>query len=426
MRRITLMLAAIAVVAAILPAGAAPGLPGQAAGALASDNVEFVANIPVDGAIGARILGETMYVTGATGLQIFDVSLGVPVPVAALPLPHFENEDVDTNGDVLLISADSAFSFPEVRMYVIDVAPKAAGVIAPVLLSTLQVPEGHTVSCINECSYAGLAGSSTVFVVDLRDPSNAKVVGSFRPSIGGTHDVQVDEAGVAWIVGGGGIAGYTTEDPLNPTLVVRQNGSFHNDFILHNSWRPNATAMDPEKLSDGIVDPGELVLVTEEDWLSLQNGFCGSEGQFQTGHFRERSDGSLTVEKLDAISLGNLTDGTGKPVGGTCSSHYFDHRSDGIVAVAWYEQGTRFIDVSDPYDIRQVGYFMPAVTATWNVKFHGEYIYTIDVARGIDVLRFTGETGDPEVLAPTFNEPPVVLTRPSEDWGYLCKIPVAA
>jgi len=41
-----------------------------------------------------------------------------------------------------------------------------------------------------------------------------------------------------------------------------------------------------------------------------------------------------------------------------CSAHYFDER-DGIVAQGWYQQGTRFLDVSDPTDIRQIGYFIP-------------------------------------------------------------------
>ena len=42
-----------------------------------------------------------------------------------------------------------------------------------------------------------------------------------------------------------------------------------------------------------------------------------------------------------------------------CSAHYFDERG-GLVAQGWYEGGTRFLDVTNPADIKQVGYWIPA------------------------------------------------------------------
>ena len=47
-----------------------------------------------------------------------------------------------------------------------------------------------------------------------------------------------------------------------------------------------------------------------------------------------------------------------------CSSHWFEV-SEGLVAVGWYEQGTRFLDVHNPRDIRQVGFYLPANGSTW-------------------------------------------------------------
>lgn len=425
MRRVSLI---VSVLALALTGAPAPAVPPVVGGAVASSNVDLVGNVPDVGAIGAKIIGDTMYVTTVAGLQIYDLSLGlgVPVPVGSLPLAHFENEDVDTNGEILLISADYGLGIPQVQLFVVDVS----NVNAPLLLSTLTVPDGHTVSCINDCSYGWLAGSSEIYVVDLRDPSEPVLAGSFAPGVGGTHDVQIDDAGVAWVVGGGGIAGFTTANPLNPTLYVRQRGQFHNDFILHNSWRPNATEVDPVAFADDKVDldKGEVVLITEENWLGLQNNLCGNDGRFQTG-WLHRVDGEVVLDKLDDFHVGQGTGnppGQKKPVGGTCSSHYFEYLGDGIVAVAWYEQGVRFIDVSDPSDIRQIGYYMPAVTAAWSVKAHNGYLYTFDVARGIDVLRFSGEAGDSTVLAPDYNVPDVALTAPSARWGWACRVPLVA
>jgi LVIVD repeat len=68
---------------------------------------------------------------------------------------------------------------------------------------------GHTASCIQDCRFAYLAGTSRgIQIVDLRDPSNPKKAGQFKPAITGlaTHDVQVDSDGYAWIVGGDGSA----------------------------------------------------------------------------------------------------------------------------------------------------------------------------------------------------------------------------
>ena len=49
--------------------------------------------------IGARFRDGLMYVTTTEGLNIYDITdPELPVPVGALPLPHFENEDVDLAG----------------------------------------------------------------------------------------------------------------------------------------------------------------------------------------------------------------------------------------------------------------------------------------------------------------------------------------
>ena len=72
-----------------------------------------------------------------------------------------------------------------------------------------------------------------------------------------------------------------------------------------------------------------------------------------------------------------------------------------MVAIGFYGQGTRVLDVSDPTDIKQAGYFrIPAVAASGNTPaqsannasaayWHNGYIYVADYTRGIDVLRYT-------------------------------------
>jgi hypothetical protein len=151
-RRILAGIASVAALAALhgSPASAEP------TGLLASDNVSLVTTIPVPGVIGARLQGDVMYVTGTAGLRTFDISNPAsPQPLGTLPLPHFENEDVDLGGDILLISNDAAESTG--ILYVIDISDPAS----PSLLSTMQMGgdpvqggPGHTASCVKGCSFA--------------------------------------------------------------------------------------------------------------------------------------------------------------------------------------------------------------------------------------------------------------------------------
>jgi hypothetical protein len=74
------------------------------------------------------------------------------------------------------------------------------------------------------------------------------------------------------------------------------------------------------------------------------------------------------------------------------------------VAYAWYGEGTRFLDVSDPRHPRQIAYWRPDDTLVWASYFRGDYIYTADHVRGIEVLRLTAgasaaRTAKREVLA---------------------------
>jgi hypothetical protein len=284
---------------------------------------------------------------------------------------------------------------------------------------------GHTASCIKECQFAYLAGTGDgIQIVDLRDPANPKKAGRFKPAITdiATHDVQVYGEGLAWIVGGGGTAAYDVRDPLNPRMVMRSDEHITNsgqlgfpgpdpvfgiggkgetpiDLIHHDSLRFGGShskgrfAPRPGKTYPA-GGSGKVVGVVEEDY---NRPTCAGAGSFQTWGItgRRTSTGARKLVLLDLYEteLESLANGRGwAPVTGLCSAHYFDER-DRLVAGGWYEEGTRFLDVSDPAGIRQVGYWVPTKGETWSVLFaptdpKGEIVYALDFARGIDVLRF--------------------------------------
>jgi hypothetical protein len=255
--------------------------------------------------------------------------------------------------------------------------------------------------------------------------------------------VQVDEAGYAWVVGGNGTIGFDTrpghygpDNLLTPKVVARtgpdaladgelscdgvnedgtpeegceDDGDTLNDFIHHNSWRPDARRFKSRKdgeLKKKGIRPGETVLITEEDiWNRASQGTtkggCEYQGSFQTWQVKQlktTGENESTVKPLDSYTtefnefLADQDDVEGMdliPTNGFCSSHYFDE-NDGLVATAWYEQGTRLLDVRDPKNIKEVGYFMAPDSVVWASywsRTDPSVIYVMDHQRGIDVLR---------------------------------------
>jgi hypothetical protein len=300
-----------------------------------------------------------------------------------------------------------------------------------------QLPTGHTTTCINDCQWLwtggpaattaqqqpplNWAGGRPLIVTDLRDPAHPvahpmEPVDLFRRDgvTAYSHDVQVDDMGIAWVSGEGGTRGYWTQGthrdpltgqtraatPLNP--IPYGGGGFAksetNDDtggFEHNAERP----VGPN--APRAYRNGEYLLATEEDFADPDLG-CSKQGHFNIASLEGSYDGeawrSTAKHKFRLKTVGSWApykqEGS-RPIGGPyapgadfCSAHYFDVRGT-TVAYAWYGEGTRFLDISDPKHPKQIAYWRPDDTLVWASYFRGDYIYTADHVRGIDVLRLT-------------------------------------
>jgi hypothetical protein len=320
-------------------------------------------------------------------------------------------------------------------VYVIDVKDPRN----PRILSFRQLPTGHTTTCINGCKWLWTGGpfatttqttqlgwmfGRPIIVTDLRDPRNpkgypARPVDLLRRDgvTAYSHDVQVDDAGIAWVSGDGGIRGYWTKGrhrdpltgesrratPLDPipyaggglprSVTDKDTGGF-----MHNSWRP--LGKDAPK-GDVRYRRGRLLLGTEEDFGPAADG-CRQRGQFSIASLAGSFDGeawrSTPADPFRLKVVGKWSpyrrqgtrpaSGPFNPQADFCSAHYFD--VDGsVVSYAWYGEGTRFLDISDPANPRQFAYWRPDNSIVWAAYLRGGYIYTADQIRGVDVLRFT-------------------------------------
>jgi hypothetical protein len=365
----------------LLAITAAAALPAPAL-AQTSPGISVVGSIPERGVVSARPVGNLLYVSSISGVTIFDITNPrAPVKVGRLELPNVQNEDVDVGSGILLVS-DDPFGGRGI-LHVVDVHDPAN----PRVISTLNTwarglfnpfgapPRergiGHTVTCIDDCKWAWLAGSAAgIDIVDLRDPANPRIAGRFAAKeaagVYGTHDVQVDAKGLAWVTGSAGTAAYDTSRPLKPKLVFRTNGKGgvgpYNDFIHHNSLR----------IRDNVV------AITEEDF---GRSGCRRAGTFQTWLIKDNG-------KLRPLDSFGVERDAGSQV--ACSAHYFDAR-DGLIAQGFYEQGVRLIDASRPGKLRQVGFHVARPAMVWGALFAptdptGSTIYSLDHARGIDII----------------------------------------
>jgi hypothetical protein len=368
------------------------------------------------------------------------------------PSTFWQNEDMDVDQarKLVLISRDPRSYHGSTSREPGEADPNGATNIAGVyvvdaadpadlkLVTFEQLPTGHTTTCINDCQWLWTGGPASttkqkdpqglnwafgrpIIVTDLRDPAHPvgyplQPVDLFRRDgvTAYSHDVQVDDMGIAWVSGDGGTRGYWTDGvhrdpvtggtrlatPLDP--IPYAGGGFAksetNDTtggFEHNAERPVGSDA-PSAYRDG-----DYLLATEEDFADPDLG-CSKQGHFNIaslkGSFGGQAWRSTPQHKFRLKTVGSWApykqEGS-RPIGGPyapgsefCSAHYFDVRG-ATVAYAWYGEGTRFLDISDPTKPRQIAYWRPDDTLVWASYFHNGYIYTADHVRGIDVLQLT-------------------------------------
>jgi len=433
------LLASATVIVAVtaVPAGA-QGLPADPPLAT-SGNVHLVGHIPGTAA-GMNFKDHYAFVSGWGGITVLDIAKADSPQVAGvLPLPHFENEDVDLCGNTLIVVNDREARDLGSVMYVVDISKPTAPALAAVLplgLTGNGRGAGHIANFVKpDCSQAWIDGGDHVEVVDLSVPAAPRSLGKFESAASMsdafkvTHDTELDSTGTVWNVGGGGAAGYKiTANPLAPQLLgttgtAGRNPSPYNDFILHNSQRR-----------------GKTLLITEEDYIDTDEvppGGCRGQGKFETWDVSGLKQGTIAPlgtweTELNGMFTGGAADSKA-PVTVNCSSHWFDAK-DGVAAVGWYEQGVRFLDYRTPTDITQVGYYIPDNGSTWAAYWsptdpNGEIVYTADAYRGIDVLRIDrGGVGGKKVKAPVradwFGSPTAdaAAFEPHPTFGFMCPV----
>jgi hypothetical protein len=397
-----------------------------------SGNVQHLATKPgTAGISGCFMKTAPLFVTsGLESVRVFNVKDATnPTQVGVLPNAVFENEAMncgerrteDGKRRFALIGVDLYQASPSDpqhvnaggnELIVVDVTDPAAPEIvgrAPAKTST------HTVACVDEydCRYAYSAGDSrsgTFSIIDLRNIEKPKEVDSnprrkgvqpfHSPTAG--HKWNFDNAGIGSHTGFDGSSMWNVDRPQRPRMLAttgKAGGAGdasgvdgYNDFIHHNSFRPNARRFQAH--SRPSLANGNVLLVTEEDYEQTD---CTKAGSFQTWHVRSLNGGRGGIVPLDKVELSDLGNFP-SPRGAFCSAHWFDFRPGGIVAIGYYGGGTQFIDVRDPRRLKSHGYAHWGASQVWDAMWVPVYdrrgdqtgarsnvVLAIDLVRGLDV-----------------------------------------
>ena len=323
---------------------------------------------------GARKLGNYFYITTGRDLVIYDVStpedpqqvgeLTLPLP----EMPAFPEEDVDTNGSILLVENQDT-------LFVIDVSDKAN----PTVMSQVDDAATHTITCVDDCSYA-YGNNGKIF--DLRDPENPVLTATnwqTAAPVESSHDVTEVAPGVILTASQPMHLLDARMTPANPT-VMRSSSEEDGRFVHATRW--------PRAAQD------KFMLVGGED---VGPGCSGSESAtFSTWD-------ADTFTEVDEYRIIPDASGTTAPDSSYCTHWFQEHpnyRDGGLMAISWYEHGTRFLRIGSDGQISEEGFFLPtgapvvgqASAAYW---ISDRVVYVADYLRGLDVLRFTGDVSAP-------------------------------
>lgn len=390
-----------------------------AADHVATENVRHIRTLRLtsDG-VGARVVGHYLYVTSTKDLQIYDISTPEnPRLVSVTPDVEFENEEVPTNGTILGISGEIGCKDPANSNVTVGVGPTTGtgclslyDVSDPARVKFIRSVAGsgeHTSSCLLDCRYFWGSEGAVTDATDppktyrMKDPTNPLTFANWLDHVAG----QLTERDPV-LFGRNFDFECHNQREITPGIVI---GACQPIVLVSIRAENGGSVTQPKLLAYGANADGRFIHSARwpregQDRFALIGGesnFTGicddNTGAFMTWDAtRANSDGTFTM--IDEYRLRNGTYLDGNPPVNVlgCSVHWFaEHptfRNGGLVALAAFENGMRFLRVTDRGEIQEVGFFQPLGGSTSAAHWapNSNIVYSVDYLRGLDVLEWTG------------------------------------
>jgi hypothetical protein len=405
--RIMALVVALLLLAVLAPAAHAQDIPDY----VASDNLQLIGRLKESGSVaGGKVVGDKLFVTSTSHLSIYDISEAEAPELAGVFTMHigWENEEVPTNGKILGISNEIG-CVPAQNASVDTICLTLYDVSDPAnvkWLATTNAIGDHTMACALDCNwFYGSEGN----IVDARDPRAPKVAGNWMENLtadwqDSCHHVREISPGIMLgscqpIV----LFSIRPEDggsPEKPVLLATSDTELQG--FIHSSRWPNE-GRDRFLLAGGET----FVKPTCDEESAKFMTFDGTARPFR-------------LLDTQGPAAGTYVDGRSPYFVFGCSVHWFQEhpafRDGGVVAVAEFENGTRIKQVTAEGKIVEQGFIVPAGGVAGAPQWHpnGKVFYSTDYERGIDVIRYTGDTyvpprgpdGSPPAQTPPASRPP--------------------
>lgn len=316
--------------------------------------------------------GNTLFVGDGSSVQILDVSNpATPVYVDAITLADVR--DIGLAGGVLVIGTDAGLYTYSVGSMVTDF----------VLVDSYSAYDAYDVAYQGNIAYVA-AGADGLVVLDVSNPANPILLD--QTSYGTTPfytTVDVD-GDTAYITNRGNAgSGLTSFNVTDPTNVAQLGSNYFSDpYDL-------AVSGNTLFLADGtlgvylmnITDPNAMVTIDSSGTMdnatavAVQGHFAYFAGNGST--FGNYGTFAYNLNDLSSILLANFI--------GHINPEDIVVAGD-FAAVANREYGVNFVDISDPWDIDNMGFMSYPSADLTSVEIFGNYIFAGDRGVGIHLI----------------------------------------
>lgn len=335
------------------------------------------------------------YPSSAGGARIVDVTDPRNPVVAAITPCAISQNDIQIQGDLLLVASDGNGSCNKpdggkqtfAGTAVLDFSDPRN----PTYLSRLQYARGshnHTfvpgkpVVYLSDSDVAS-AGLGNVPIWDLSDPANPVMKFEYKFGAHSPHDITFNESGTRAYVAAVSLTYIlNTEDPFNPQLVS----------VIPNEGISISHQADP-------TPDGDYLLVTDE----LGGGAAGVSPGGPVHVYDIRNEArpiKVGIIETDCV-VSTCYAPTDTPVS---TAHVLRINPDGYtMAIAWYKDGLGVIDFSSirganiagsggatKFGARTISWIRMPNANTWSAKMwmerHPGYVFAGDIRRGLDIF----------------------------------------
>ena len=326
------------------------------------------------------------------GVLIFELDkAGVPTQVGEFKCPGDDNDVEVIKPGLIAVGHHKATCNPaedssvgNAGMYLLDVRnPKS-----PVQVGSINLPSGmqsHTIKPYPGQPFVyvnpgGLPsnGRMQTHIVDISNPAKPKLASTFfAPGIpSGCHDFSFHiskGSKLGFCAGYGAFSIWDVSDPTEPQVISNTT----NPQIEFNHY--------------AVPSPDGKLLAIDDEAFAFHE--CNS-GSSPTGRvwFYDITDPSApkAAGSMAPPRGGDGGLGVGHYLGWVpswCLSHGLDWApGTHTAAVTWFTGGISLVDVSLKGDIKEVGYYQAANSATYSALWHDGRLYTNDMWRGVDAF----------------------------------------